>query len=38
MGIGCLFVLSLGGRQAGDYCVEYKGNFYNIYSNNVTII
>ncbi|MCF8059652.1 MAG: C40 family peptidase [Bacteriovoracaceae bacterium] len=26
------------GRQAGDYCVEYKGNVYNIYSNNVTKI
>ncbi len=27
-----------GGRQSGDYCVEYKGNVYNIYSNNVTKI
>jgi hypothetical protein len=27
-----------GGRQSGDYCVEYKGNVYNVYSNNVTKI
>lgn len=23
------------GRQAGDYCVDYKGNIFSIYSNNV---